>query len=233
MRIDKYLADCGYGTRREVKELMKSGIVSVEGNTIKDPGQHIEPEKTKVTVRGETVVYRRLRYYLLNKPAGVITATEDASEKTVLELLPEKERKGIFPVGRLDKDTTGLLLLTNDGELAHMLLSPKRHVEKTYEVETEQPIPKEAVEMFRKGLVVDEGFRALPAGLAVTGDKSANVTITEGKYHQVKRMFAAIGCHVIKLKRLTMGTLKLDEKLKEGDWRELSQAEITSLYTNQ
>ncbi len=225
MRLDKFLADMGYGTRKEAKGLLRRGAVTVNGCKVEDPGIHVRPEGDVVAVDGREVSYVRHRYYMLNKPAGVVSATEDSREKTVLELLPEKERKGLFPVGRLDKDTTGLLLLTDDGELAHRLLSPKKHVDKTYMVTLDGPVSDREVEMFAEGLPVDRDFTAMPAELLPLPDNKASVTIHEGKYHQIKRMFEAVGRKVLRLRRISMGSLVLDETLAEGTYRRLDEEE--------
>ncbi|MBQ7676638.1 MAG: rRNA pseudouridine synthase [Lachnospiraceae bacterium] len=232
MRIDKFLSDAGFGTRKEVRILVKKGAVSVNGKAVTDAGAHIDCDWDAITVYGEPVVYQRFRYYMMNKPSGVVSATEDGRERTVLDLLPPALRKGLFPVGRLDKDTTGLLLLTDDGALAHCLLSPKKHVDKTYLVTYDGKLPSDVENLFANGLRVDETFRALPAKLVRLSECEAYVTIREGKYHQVKRMFAAVGCRVTALRRISMGTLALDETLREGDFRELYAQELTLLRSN-
>lgn len=231
MRLDKFLVDMGAGTRSDIKKHIKGGHVSVEGQVIKDPGYHIKETDT-VMYRGEAIAYEQFEYYMLNKPAGVISATEDKKQTTVIELLDERKRKDLFPVGRLDKDTEGLLLITNDGDLAHRLLSPKKHVDKVYYAKIQGRVDQEDVRRFKEGLVIDEEFTALPAELTIleSGDISEiEVTIREGKFHQIKRMFKAVDKEVIYLKRLSMGTLQLDESLKEGEYRKLTEEELKAL----
>ncbi|MGN0711471.1 MAG: pseudouridine synthase [Anaerovoracaceae bacterium] len=231
MRLDKFLVDMGVGTRSEVKKDIKAGYVKVGGSIVNDPGYHIK-DTDEVTYRGENIAYESFEYYMLNKPAGVISATEDKKQTTVIELLNERKRKDLFPVGRLDKDTEGLLLITNDGELAHRLLSPKKHVDKVYYAKLQGRVDEEDVRKFREGLVIDEEFTALPAELVIlkSGDISEiKVTIREGKFHQIKRMFKAVDKEVIYLKRLSMGTLQLDSSLKEGEYRKLTDEELKEL----
>ena len=229
MRLDKYLSDMGLGTRSELKGAIKKGEASVDGNVIKDPGYHV-PAGAKVCFRGEDVSYTEHVYYMMNKPAGVITATEDASQKTVLDLIAEPKRKDLFPVGRLDKDTEGLLLITNDGALAHRLLAPGKHVDKVYFARVSGIVTEAEVRQFAAGLEVDESFTAMPAKLkilsATDGISEVELTIQEGKYHQVKRMFQAVGMEVIYLKRLSMGALSLDPKLAPGEYRLLTEKEM-------
>lgn len=238
-RLDKILANMGIGSRKEVKQLVRKGFVFVNGNKIKDSSLRIRPETDEIIVNGEPVIYRKYVYIMLHKPPGVISATEDLRHRTVLDLI---DRKYIpfapFPVGRLDIDTEGLLLITNDGGLAHQLLSPRRQVPKTYYAEVQGKVNTEDVEQFRKGVTLDDGYVTLPAQLNVLSyDRSAEenlisnvkVTITEGKYHQVKRMFKAVGKAVQYLKRLEMGSLQLDESLSAGEYRELTEAELAQL----
>lgn len=231
MRLDKFLVDMGAGTRSEVKKDIKAGHVKVGGSIVNDPGYHIK-DTDEVTYRGENIAYESFEYYMLNKPAGVISATEDKKQTTVIELLNERKRKDLFPVGRLDKDTEGLLLITNDGELAHRLLSPKKHVDKVYYAKIQGRVDEEDVRKFRDGIVIDEEFTALPAELIIlkSGDISEiKVTIREGKFHQIKRMFKAVDKEVVYLKRLSMGTLQLDSSLKEGEYRKLTDEELKEL----
>lgn len=231
MRLDKFLVDMGVGTRSEVKKDIKAGHVKVGGSIVNDPGYHIK-DTDEVTYRGENIAYESFEYYMLNKPAGVISATEDKKQTTVIELLNERKRKDLFPVGRLDKDTEGLLLITNDGELAHRLLSPKKHVDKVYYAKIQGRVDEEDVRKFRDGIVIDEEFTALPAELIIlkSGDISEiKVTIREGKFHQIKRMFKAVDKEVVYLKRLSMGTLQLDSSLKEGEYRKLTDEELKEL----
>ncbi|WP_053364391.1 pseudouridine synthase [Bacillus sp. FJAT-27251] len=233
MRIDKMLANLGYGSRKEVKKLLKDGSVQVNQKVVKDPGHHVAPGKDTVTVHGDEVNYREFIYLMMNKPPGVISATEDSRDETVIDLLElEDSIYEPFPVGRLDKDTEGLLLITNDGQLAHRLLSPKKHVPKTYFAVIEGEVTEEDIEAFKKGVVLDDGYETKPGKLEILKSgltSDIELTITEGKFHQVKRMFQAVGKRVVYLKRLTMGPLKLDETLELGEYRELDEDEIRQL----
>lgn len=239
-RMDKYLADMGVGTRSEVKNYIRKGRVELNGVVIKNADQKVDTDSDTVTFDGTVVGYVEMEYYLLNKPAGVISATEDRHQKTVLDLIETKNRKDLFPVGRLDKDTEGLLLITNDGDLAHNLLSPKKHVDKVYYVELDQQIPEELVQKFEDGVLLEDGVLTRPAKLVihpVEVDLSENVehkfscelTIHEGKFHQVKRMFEVNGLTVTYLKRLSMGPLQLGEDLAIGEYRNLTKEEIAML----
>ncbi|NSL51341.1 pseudouridine synthase [Calidifontibacillus erzurumensis] len=236
MRIDKLLANSGFGSRKEVKKLLKTGAVKINGTTVKDPQTHLDPERDQVTVHGETVEYKEFIYLMMNKPQGVISSTEDDYDETVIDLL-EMEDKILnpFPVGRLDKDTVGLLLLTNDGQLAHQLLSPKKHVPKTYYAKISGIVTNDDIEAFKRGVTLDDGYVTKPAELVILSINEAEnkseieLTITEGKFHQVKRMFAAVGKKVTFLMRIKMGSLMLDESLKPGEYRELSEEEISVL----
>ncbi|MFC7393579.1 pseudouridine synthase [Scopulibacillus cellulosilyticus] len=234
MRIDKLLANMGYGSRKDVKKLLKQGAVIVNECIVKDSKQHVMPDKDEIYVNDEPVIYNEFAYFMLNKPKGVISATEDESQKTVLDLLKPKDAiHHLFPVGRLDKNTTGLLLITNDGQLAHQLLSPKHHVEKTYIAHISGVVTEEDVKYFRKGVKLEDGYVTLPSQLEIINSAAISevkITITEGKFHQIKRMFLAVGKKVIDLKRLTMGPLVLDEKLKQGEYRPLTKEEIEKLY---
>lgn len=235
MRLDKYLADMGIGTRKEVKHYIRKGFVTVEGRIVKSPETHIG-ENDLVEYRGEPVGYVEKEYYMLHKPAGVITAARDSRQETVLDLITDKKRKDLFPVGRLDKDTEGLLLITNDGELAHRLLSPRSHVGKVYYAKIQGKVTQRDVEAFREGLPIEEGFTALGATLEIltAGEISEiQVEIFEGKFHQVKRMFQAVGKEVLYLKRLSMGNLKLDSTLAPGEYRELTREEVATLENRQ
>lgn len=233
MRIDKLLANVGYGSRKEVKGLLKSGAVKVNEDVVKDAKQHVDPEADIVTVHGEQVRYKEFVYLMMNKPPGVLSATEDNSCETVIDLLElEDSVFEPFPVGRLDKDTEGLLLITNDGQLAHQLLSPKKHVPKTYFAVIEGEVTKADIEAFRKGVTLDDGYVTKPGELVILKSgltSDIELTITEGKFHQVKRMFQAVDKRVMYLKRLSMGTLKLDEDLELGEYRELTDEEIAEL----
>ena len=226
-RLDKYLASIPVGSRSQVKEMIKKGRVCVNGITAKKPEQKIRDGQDTVTVDGKQVCYEAFVYYMLYKPAGVISATEDPKKETVLSLIRDK-RKDLFPVGRLDIDTEGLLLITNDGELCHQLLSPKHHVDKCYYARTDRPIPSDAPEQFEKGLDLGD-FTAMPAKLQITAENEALVTVQEGKFHQVKRMFEAVGKEVTYLKRMSMGSLKLDEGLALGEYRKLTEEELAAL----
>lgn len=233
MRLDKLLGNNGFGTRKEVKQLIRKGTVKVNGSVEKDPGAHVDPTADEVTLLGEPVIHQEFIYLMMNKPQGVISATEDSRERTVTDLLTEEEQRfEPFPVGRLDKDTEGLLVLTNDGKLAHELLSPKKDVPKTYYAVIDQEVTEADVSAFAEGVILDDGFETKPGVLRIlsAGDQSEiELTITEGKFHQVKRMFEAVGKKVVFLKRLSMGTLQLDSELAPGEFRELTEAEITDL----
>ena len=234
MRLDKYLSDMGAGTRSELKkEIRKSGAV-VDGTVVKDPGFSVS-ESSNVIFRGSEVANEEYVYYMLNKPAGIISASEDGREETVVDLISEPKRRDLFPVGRLDRDTEGLLLITNDGALSHRLLSPKHHVDKVYFVRVSGILTENDAGLFRDGLVLTDGLECLPADLeilSVSDDdyvSEAEITIREGKFHQVKRMFASIGSEVIYLKRLSMGPISLDPGLAPGEYRRLTPEELTAL----
>ncbi|AMA74771.1 MULTISPECIES: pseudouridine synthase [Aneurinibacillus] len=233
MRLDKLLANMGYGTRKEVKKLCKSGAVKVDGEPVKDSSIHVNPDTQEVEIYGEIIQYREFVYLMMNKPQGVISATEDLVEETVVDLLdPEFYTFDVFPVGRLDKDTEGLLLLTNDGKLAHELLSPKKHVPKRYFARIEGRVTEADGAAFRAGVTLDDGYKTLPAELTILSQGSVSeieLVIYEGKYHQVKRMFEAVGKKVVYLKRIAMGALQLDEALEPGEYRELTEAEVELL----
>ena len=235
IRLDKYLADMGCGTRQEVKKFIRSGQVSVDGIVVKKPETKVEQTVQEVFLNGEKVGYESFEYYMLNKPAGVISATEDQSCQTVVDLIKDKKRKDLFPVGRLDKDTEGLLLITNDGALAHRLLSPKKHVDKCYFARICGKVTEEDVRSFEKGVNIgsqEQPEITMPGKLEIiTSDDISKIrlTIQEGKLHQVKRMFQAVGKEVIYLKRLRMGTLILDENLGIGEYRPLTKEELEKL----
>ena len=229
-RLDKVLAATGRWSRREVKLLVKQGQVRVNGAAASSAEEKLDPETAVITVGGQTVVLQKHTYIMLHKPAGVLSATEDSRQKTVLELLPpELRRRGLSPVGRLDKDTEGLLLLTDDGELAHRLLSPKYHVDKRYYAEVDGLLGPADADAFAKGMTLDDGLVCLPAGLELCGSGACIVTLQEGKFHQVKRMLAFRGAPVRYLKRLAMGPLTLDPSLETGAFRELTAAEVSAL----
>lgn len=229
-RLDKLLAGTGRWSRKEVKELIRAGRVSVDGKEAARPEEKYPPEAA-LTVDGESVSCGGFVYVMLHKPAGCVSATEDPREKTVLELLPDHLRRvGLFPAGRLDKDTEGLLLLTNDGALAHELLAPKKHVDKTYFVRVDGVLDGADADAFAAGMILGDGTVCRSAALEILErPEEALVTLREGKYHQIKRMLAGRGKPVRYLKRLTMGPLKLDEALKPGQWRELTQEERRAL----
>lgn len=230
-RLDKLLAGTGKWSRREVKALVRQGLVRVDGRLAASAEDKLDPAVAIITVAGETISLCRFTYVMLHKPAGVLTATEDRKQPTVLDLLPpELRRIGLVPVGRLDKDTEGLLLLTNDGELAHRLLSPKYHVEKRYLARVDGELSAADTEAFARGMTLGDGLECLPAGLEVLPDRVCIVTLREGKFHQVKRMLAARGAPVLYLKRLSMGPLTLDDSLAAGAYRLLRAEEILALY---
>ena len=230
-RLDKLLAGTGKWSRREVKALVRQGLVRVDGRLAASAEDKLDPAAAISTVAGETISLCRFTYVMLHKPAGVLTATEDRKQPTVLDLLPpELRRIGLAPVGRLDKDTEGLLLLTNDGELAHRLLSPKYHVDKRYLARVDGELSAADAEAFARGMTLGDGLECLPAGLEVLPDRVCVVTLREGKFHQVKRMLAARGAPVLYLKRLSMGPLTLDDSLAAGAYRLLRAEEISALY---
>ena len=230
-RLDKLLAGTGKWSRREVKALVRQGLVRVDGRLAASAEDKLDPAAAIITVAGETISLCRFTYVMLHKPAGVLTATEDRKQPTVLDLLPpELRRIGLAPVGRLDKVTEGLLLLTNDGELAHRLLSPRYHVDKRYLARVDGELSAADTEAFARGMTLGDGLECLPAGLEVLPDRVCIVTLREGKFHQVKRMLAARGAPVLYLKRLSMGPLTLDDSLAAGAYRLLRAEEISALY---
>lgn len=232
-RLDKILSNFGYGTRKEIKQLVKYGAIKVDGSMAKDSGMHVDPNSSIIEINGEILNYREFVYIMMNKPAGVISATFDNKLRTVLDILPEKFKCfDLFPAGRLDIDTEGLLLLTNDGQLAHELLSPKKHVPKRYYALVEGDVTDEDKEKFREGVVLDDGYKTMPAYLDILksgGFSEIELVIHEGKFHQVKRMFEAVGKQVKYLRRIEMGGLELDEGLQSGECRELSPEEVEQL----
>lgn len=229
-RLDKLLAATGRWSRKEVKELVRQGRVTAAGHCVARPEEKYDLS-ADIRVDGEPVCCQKYTYLMMNKPGGLLSATEDKRQKTVLDLLPEHyQKQGLFPVGRLDKDTEGLLLLTNDGDLAHRLLAPKSHVDKVYLARVDGRVDTADVKAFADGMVLDDGLRCMPAGLEPLEDESTClVTLREGKFHQVKRMLAQRGKPVEYLKRLSMGTLTLDEELTSGQWRELTAEEVAGL----
>ena len=230
MRLDKFLSECGICSRSESKIFIKKGMITVNGKKAAKGEEKIDPDNDEIMFKGQKIIYAEFEYYMLNKPAGVVSATEDKNDKTVIDLVPKPHAKDIFPVGRLDKDTEGLLIITNDGETAHRLLSPKKHVDKTYFVRTlGGEIGTEEVEKLENGVDIGEEKLTLPAEIEIlkNGEISESLlTIREGKFHQVKRMFKAVGREVIYLKRISMGNIKLDESLEKGECRKLSEDEI-------
>ncbi len=235
LRLDKYLADMGVGTRSEVKGYIRKGRVKVNGQVVKQPECKIASEDT-VTFDERCISYIETEYFMLNKPAGVVSATRDKLAATVVDLIEEGKRKDLFPVGRLDKDTEGLLLITNDGDLAHRLLSPKKHVKKLYFAKVQGRVTLDDVKKFREGISLEEDFTTLPAELEIIKAEEESevfVTISEGKFHQIKRMFEAVGKEVLYLKRLKMGELALDERLSPGEYRKLTREEIELLQNQQ
>ncbi|MFD2307048.1 pseudouridine synthase [Enterococcus termitis] len=239
MRLDKFLADAGIGSRKEVKQLLKKNLVTVNDRLVKDGKTQVDEYADSVFFAGEQVAYQRFYYYLLHKPQGVISATEDKRDQTVIDLLKEEDyREDLFPVGRLDKDTEGLLLLTNDGQLAHQLLSPKKHVDKEYFAEIEGLVTEADVQQFAAGFALTNGEQVKPSELWIKATDERNETseihliIQEGKFHQVKRMFEAVGKKVTYLKRLRMGSLVLEEELALGAYRPLTETELQELKEN-
>jgi 16S rRNA pseudouridine516 synthase len=231
MRLDKMLAHMGYGTRNEIKKMLRRGSVTVDGAIVKSPEHKVDPEASRIYVGDEAVRYREFIYLMMNKPSGVVSAVRDEAQETVVDLL-EREHQIFhpFPVGRLDKDTEGLLFLTNDGQLGHRLLSPKKQVDKVYIAEITEPVGESDVAAFAEGIRLDDGV-CLPAGLRIPGEdpRQAEVTLREGRYHQVKRMFQSLGKEVLYLKRIAMGGVVLDESLKPGEYRELTPEELEVL----
>ncbi len=226
IRLDKYLADSGHGTRSEVKKWIRAGRVFVDGQPARSADLKIIPGTSRVFLDEEEILpQEEFVYYLLNKPAGCITATEDRSARTVLDLLPPS-RRNLFPVGRLDKDTVGLLLITDDGQLAHSLLSPRKHVAKTYYVEYTGILTEQDMFRLASGLDIGDDRPTAPAEVRTAGPGAVFLTITEGRFHQVKRMISAVGCEVIYLKRIRMGRLTLPDDLPEGSWRKIEKGDI-------
>lgn len=230
MRLDRYLTASRAGSRSEVKNHIRKGCVQVNGSVCKDPSYHVNTTD-RVCLNSLEILYSRHVYYMLNKPAGYLSATEDNRDRTVLDLFPEKLRKGLFPVGRLDKDSVGLLIVTDDGELAHRLMTPKNHVDKRYLIRTDAPLCEEDSKAFAEGMTLSDGTKLKSAALEISDENPLEsiVTISEGKYHQVKRMVEECGKRVVYLKRLSVGSLVLDPDLAEGMYRRLSDEEIERL----
>ena len=225
LRLDKFLCDAGIGSRSQVKVFLKQGLIKVNGEIIKRPEFKVEEEQDSVTFQGKEIKYRKYVYYMLNKPKGVVSATRDNLDRTVTDLIKDSGHQNLFPVGRLDKDTEGLLIMTNDGDLAHRLLSPKKHVDKVYYVELDKMLTEEGRRMLETGIDIGEEKPTLPANAQRITDTSLYLTIREGKYNQVKRMLKAVGCEVTYLKRIAMGAISLDKNLPCGCYRELTEEE--------
>ncbi len=231
MRIDKFLTMMGVATRSEAKAAARRGGVVVDGVPVKDLSRHIDPETSRVTYLSREVVYRRYTYVMLNKPEGYVSATEDAKLPVVTELLSDELRRlDLFPIGRLDRDTTGLMILTNDGKLAHALLSPRHHVSKVYYFTSDEPLPVGVEERFSVGITLADGYECKSAKISLDANRTSGyITLTEGKYHQIKRMVAASGSHVTTLRRMSFADIPLDESLAPGEWRMLTDEEISKL----
>ncbi len=232
MRLDKLLGSQTDRSRKEARQVIKDGLVQVGDAVIRDPGASVDPETETVTVAGAPLVFKEHLYLMLNKPEGYISATEDRTQKTVLDLVPpELYRDGLFPAGRLDADTTGFVLLTDDGAFAHDILSPKHHVEKTYIATLAEPLTEECLEQVRGGIELKDGTVCLPAEVRALSEREAELKLVEGKYHQVKRMFAAAGNRVVALRRTAIGDVSLDPSLAPGECRELRKEELIILET--
>ena len=229
-RLDKLISSQGSYTRKQAQQLIKDGLVKVDGITVRDRGFHIDPDVNSVILDGKEFAVEKFVYLMLNKPKGVVSATNDRSQKTVVDLVPDElKKRNLFPAGRLDMTTTGFVLITDDGDFAHRILSPKNHIEKTYEARLAESVTEEQLRMVADGIVLKDGTECLPAKLKILEDSDSplvEIKICEGKYHQIKRMFAAAGNGVIELKRTKMGKLSLDEALPEGECRRLTEAEV-------
>ncbi|MBR3802652.1 MAG: rRNA pseudouridine synthase [Clostridia bacterium] len=231
-RLDKIIASQGKYSRSDVKKLARNGDITVNGKSVSDCGMKVDPEKDSITVCGESFGYSRFIYIMLNKPEGVVSASRSPGEKTVVDLVPEElYRDGLFPAGRLDKDTTGFVLITDDGAFAHDILSPKKHIEKTYIAQLDRPIGEAELDEFRSGITLGDGYECLPASISVLSDDGliVEIKLREGKYHQIKRMAAACGSHVNKLHRVSMGGLELDGSLNPGECRLLDDTELAKI----
>ena len=231
MRIDKFLSNMGIATRTESSKAARQGGILVNGAAVKKADVHIDPEKDVVTYLGRKIEYRKYTYILMNKPDGVVSATEDGRDKTVIDLLPEELQKlNLFPCGRLDKHTLGLVMLTDDGDLAHLLLSPKHHVKKKYYFESKFPLTEDEISYLEKGATLEDGYVTKPSEIELFEDKkSGHITLVEGKYHQIKRMLESVNNKITYLERITFGPLTLDENLERGEWRFLTENEIKGL----
>lgn len=232
MRLDKFFSTVTALSRKECTDKIKKGKAAVNGVTIKKPDAKIDPEKDEIFLDGKQILYRPYLYLMLNKPEGVVSATEDKADKTVLDLLPEEYKKfNLFPCGRLDKDTLGFVLLTNDGQAAHRALAPRSHVEKEYEFSLADPFTEEDALAVERGVSLADGYVTKPCRIARTGDNTGVITLTEGKYHEIKRMFAARGNKIVFLKRISFAGIPLDPSLKEGEWRALTEKETAKFLS--
>ncbi len=233
MRLDKFLTETGTASRSESKKAARAGGITVNGVAVRDPSLHIDPEKDSICYMGRPILYQKFIYLMLNKPDGVLSATEDGAGMTVLDLVPEKYAKmGLFPCGRLDKNTLGLLILTNNGPLAHRLLSPKCHVEKTYRFECERPLTEEDQALLCRGVDIGEKSSTRPAILSLASERSGEITVVEGKFHQIKRMFQAVCNKITYLERVKFAGIPLDTTLARGQWRELDEEERTLIESH-
>lgn len=232
-RLDKVLSNMGYGSRKDIKKIIKDGRVEINHKVVKENNLKVDPYKDKISLDGEEIIYREYIYLMMNKPKDVVSSTDDPINRTILDLLDEEYLIfNPFPAGRLDKDTEGLLLLTNDGKLAHELLSPKKGVDKTYYAEVDGFVEEDHISIFKNGIVLDDGYKTLPGKLEIIESNifsKVKLTIKEGKFHQVKRMFKALNMEVVYLKRISMGPLKLDQELDLGEYRELTEEELKLL----
>lgn len=230
MRLDRFFSSQNIASRKEIRSLLKEGRITVNRKPAKDPQQKINPSLDEICLDGTVFHYKRYLYIMMNKPQGVVSATNDRSQKTVLDLVPkELFRPGLFPAGRLDKDTTGFVLITDDGDFAHRILSPKSHIPKTYHAVLDRPFQPEMIEKFQNGVTLADGFTCLPAQIRTLSEgetPTVEIIIREGKYHQIKRMAAACGCHVISLKRVKIGNLPLDPNLPEGACQEILHKDV-------
>lgn len=230
MRLDKLVSSQSDLSRNDVKKLIKKGLITVDGKTASSPDLHVNPEENVICVNGQALNYKEHIYLMLNKPAGVVSATDDKIHKTVLDLVPDDMfREGLFPAGRLDADTTGFVLITDDGDFAHEILSPKNHVEKTYIARTTDPVSAKDIEALEHGIVLKDGFECMPAKVKAINSTTVEIKICEGKYHQIKRMFGALGNKIAELKRVKIGGLTLDVALKPGEMREITQEELLKI----
>ena len=233
MRLDKLISSCGIASRTEITKAAAKGLITVDGKTVTKPSVHVDPEVNKVVYCGEEIIYREFYYVMLNKPQGYVCSTDDPRERTVLELLPERLQKlDLFPCGRLDKDTLGLVILTNNGQLAHRMLSPKHHVDKVYFFTARDKVSEDDVQKLENGVDIGEGYITKPAKVEMIEDKLGYITLTEGKYHQITRMLEAVGNKIERLERVAFAGIPLDNTLKRGEWRMLTDEEEKMLEKN-